>query len=72
MTPVALIGERQNIEAYLNTADGRKLAERIARDIFENEDRLADFEAGFAPELPAPVASELDRLIAARNARERA
>ena len=71
MTAVAVVGDRQAVEAYLNTPDGRRVAREVARSVFEDEDRVAAYEVGDDLGLALAVVRELDRLIAQRNREDR-
>lgn len=62
-----LLGDRTAVDAFLATPEGARFARQIAAAIFEDEDRLADFELGENLGLPVAVEYALDRLITARN-----
>lgn len=72
VTPVAIVGEREEVERFLATRDGARIAREIAASVLADEERLTPWELGFGPELPAPVKRELERLVARRNAQGRA
>ena len=65
-----IIGDRTALDVYLRRA-GRRLAVDIARAIFADEERCAEWEAGLDREnLPPAVEYQLSKLIAARNGHE--
>lgn len=63
-----VLGHPSRVEHYLAN-EGRAEALAWAREVWNDADRLAEFECGLV-RLPAPVERELDRLIHERNARD--
>lgn len=67
----AILGDRGQVAAFLNSAKGAATARVIAQQIYDNDDTLADFELGLGGELFPAVERELQRLIDIRDRSER-
>jgi len=63
----AVLGDRGQVAAFLNSAKGLATARVIAQQIFDDEDALADFELGLGGDLFPAVERELQRLIDVRD-----
>ena len=72
MTAAGIVGSREAVDAYFATPAGRTTAHEMAEAIYGDPERLAMWEAGLdGDDLHPTVEAALNRLVAARNGRER-